>query len=296
MSRRDIALAVLVALVWGMNFVVAKIGLVEWPPIFMMALRFTLVALLLAPFVAVPRDRLRQIAALSVTLGAMHFSLMFTGLRDLDGSTAAITVQLQVPFSALLAWLALGDRPGWRRVAGIAVAFGGVVLIAGEPRFQGGLLPLGLVTAAALMWAIANIQVKKMGPVGELSLLAWTSIMATPQLFILSWLLEDGQIAALSQATWRGWGALAYQVLGVVMIGYVLWYRLLHRYGVNQTVAFTLLVPVFGVASSVLLLNETMSLRILAGGVVTILGVAIIVMRRPALAGPSADPIPDDRK
>lgn len=286
---RDSALAVLVMLIWGYNFVVAKTGLVELPPIFMMGLRFTLSAILLLPFVAMPRGRMKEVAALSVTLGAAHFSMMFTGLKNIDASTAAIAIQLQVPFSALLATVLLSDPPGWRRVAGMAVAFAGVVLIAGEPRFAGSLWALGLVIGAAFVWAVGNIQVKKMGRIDEMALLAWMSVMTAPQLFLLSFLLEHGQLEAAQAATWRGWGAVAYQAVVVVALSYGIWYRLLGRHSVNAAVPYTLLVPFFGVASAALFLGETLTTRVMLGGLITVAGVAVIVLRRPHLA----DPVPD---
>ena len=289
LGLRDSGLAVLVMVIWGYNFVVAKTGLTELPPIFMMGLRFAFSAMLLVPFVAMPRGRMKEIAALSVVLGAVHFSMMFTGLKTIDASTAAIAIQLQVPFSALLATVLLSDPPGWRRLAGMAVAFGGVVLIAGEPRFAGDLWALGLVIGAAFVWAVGNIQVKKMGRIDEMALLAWMSVMAAPQLFLLSWMLEDGQFAAAQAATWRGWGAVAYQAVVVVAISYGIWYRLLTRHSVNAVVPYTLLVPLFGVASAVLWLDETLTTRVVFGGAITILGVAIILLRRPHLA----DPLPD---
>lgn len=288
LGLRDSALAIFVMVVWGYNFVVAKYGLAELPPIFMMGLRFALSAALLVPFVAMPRGRMREVAALSVTLGAAHFSMMFTGLKTVDASTAAIAVQLQVPFSALLATVLLADPPGWRRMLGMAVAFGGVVLIAGEPRFGGTLWALGLVIGAAFVWAVGNIQVKKMGGIDEMALLAWMSVMAAPQLFLLSFLLEDGQLAAARAATWRGWGAVAFQSVAIVVLTYGIWYRLLARHSVNAMVPYTLLVPFFGVASAVLFLGETLTARVVIGGAVTIAGVAIIVLRRPHLA----DPVP----
>jgi len=289
LGLRDSALAVLVMIIWGYNFVVAKTGLAELPPIFMMGLRFTLSAALLAPFVSMPRGRMKEVAALSVTLGAAHFSMMFTGLKNIDASTAAIAIQLQVPFSALLATVLLADPPGWRRVAGMAVAFGGVVLIAGEPRFEGSLWALGLVIGAAFVWAVGNIQVKKMGGIDEMALLAWMSVMAAPQLFLLSFLLEHGQLEAAQAATWRGWGAVTYQAVVVVALSYGIWYRLLSRHSVSAAVPYTLLVPFFGVASAALFLGETLTTRVMMGGVITVAGVAVIVLRRPHLA----DPVPD---
>lgn len=186
MSARDVAGLLLVALVWGVNFAVVKAGLAELPPVFFVSLRFATVALVLLPFVRLPRQKLGRLVLLSMTLGGLHFSLMFVGLRDLDVATAAIAIQLQVPFAAILAAVFLDDRLGWRRLAGMAIAFAGVALIAGEPRIGGNLMPLALVVSAALVWAVANIQIKALGDIDVFALSAWVAVLAAPQLFVAS--------------------------------------------------------------------------------------------------------------
>lgn len=107
--------AILVMVLWGLNFPVAKIGLEQFPPLAMMALRFTVVAALVVPFVKMPRGRIREIALLSFTLGFLHFSLMFSGLQYVDAAVAAVTIQIQVPFAAVLGMVLFGDTLGWRR-------------------------------------------------------------------------------------------------------------------------------------------------------------------------------------
>ena len=109
------AAALAVMAIWGFNFAVAKIGLREFSPIFMMFLRFAAVAAVLLPFVQMPRGQMGQIFVLSVILGGIHFPLMFTGLTRVDAATASIAVQLQVPFSAILAAALYRDRLGWQR-------------------------------------------------------------------------------------------------------------------------------------------------------------------------------------
>ena len=209
------------------------------------ALRFALVAAVLVPFVKWPRRQWKPILAVSVTLGLIHFSLMFTGLRDLDASTAAISIQLQVPISSALAAMFLGDKLGWRRALGMVIAFAGVALIAGEPRLQGQYLAFALVLAATSMWAIANLQIKMMKDVDGLVLNAWVAGFGAPQLLAASLLLEEGQMAALAAADWRAAFSIFYQALFVVVIGYGGWYWLIKRYEVNQSMPFAGLGPGF---------------------------------------------------
>lgn len=284
MALRHAAIALLVMFLWGVNFVAAKLGLQEFPPMLMLSIRFLLVALVLLPFVPVPRDKMGPIAALSFVLGTVHFGLMFNGIKGVDAGVAAVAIQLQVPFAAILAAFFFRDVLGWRRLVGMLFAFAGIVMIAGEPRMHSSLISLALVIAASFVWAISNIQVKMIEDTHPLSVLAWSSLLSSPQLFALSLIMESGHIDAVAEAGWRGWGAIAYMVVCVSLIGYGIWYTLVPRYAVNQTMPFTLTVPVFGVAAGALLLDERMTWLMMAGSAMTLAGVAVIVLRRPASA------------
>lgn len=282
------AALVLVTAIWGVNFAAVKAGLAQLPPIAFVALRFAAVAVLLLPFLKRPGRRLPGLLALSVVLGVVHFSLMFTGMRGIDVATAAIAIQLQVPFAALLAALFLDDKLGWRRMAGMAIAFAGVVLIAGEPRLEGQLLPLVLVITAACVWSAANIQIKRLGDdLDVFALNGWVALLAAPQLALLSLAMEEGQIGAILAADWMAWGSVAFQAVLVTVLGYGIWYRAMQRFPVNQVMPFTLLVPLFGVLSGVVFFGDRLTLPMLIGGGCTILGVAIIVIRRPRVLAPS---------
>ncbi len=270
--------------IWGVNFVVAKIGVAHMPPLMLIGLRFLLLGLILVPFVPFPRGKMRQIAALSVVLGTVHFGLMFTGLQGIDASVASIAIQIQVPFASLLAAIFLKDVLGWRRLVGMALAFGGIVLIAGEPRMQTSLVSLGFVLAASFVWAVSNIQVKFLGKINSLSLTAWLGLLSAPQLLFWSVVLEDGQIASVVNSSWEPWFAIVFMTIFVSLVGYGIWYYLVPRYSLNQTMPFTLTVPVFGVLSGVLFLDEELTLMMVLGGCMTIAGVGVIILRRPKIA------------
>jgi len=288
MTLTMIGVLLAVTVVWGFNFAVVKIGLRIVPPIAFVALRFAVVGIMLLPWLRWPLRRFRDLAVLSVILGVVHFSLMFTGMRGLDVPTASIAIQMQVPFAAILAAIFFGETLHWRRLTGMAIAFAGVVLIAGEPRLSGSLLPLFEVIAAACFWAGATIQIKRIGDdVDVLALNGWVALLAAPQLALLSWLTEDGQLAAIAGADWRLWLSVAFQALLVTIFGYSVWYRLMRRFSVNQVMPFTLLVPLFGVLSGVIVFGDQLTPLMLIGGLCTIVGVAIIILRRPRVIAPS---------
>lgn len=289
MKPQHLAAMLLVQLIWGVNFVAAKIGLAHFESLFFLALRFSLVALLLLPFVGLPRRKLKQLIPLSLTMGAMHFGLIYLGMRYLDAATSSIAVQLQVPFAAILAAFFFGETLGWRRITGMVVAFAGVVLIAGEPRFSGGnLWPLVAVIGAALVWAAGNVQVKALGEEFDaVQLNGYIAILAAPQLLVLSLLIEGNQFAHALDVAWQGWAALLFQSIIVAIFSYIIWYNLMRRYPVNQVMPFTLLLPMIGVASGHLVLGETVTWQMIMGGIATVAGVAIVVIRRPAVVAPS---------
>ena len=285
----DLLIFVGIMAIWGGNFAAVKIGLEHCPPILLVALRFMIVALLLVPLVKVPRQELLKVFGISVTLGLLHFSLMFTGLTTLDAATAAIAIQLQVPFAAILAAIVFKDMLGWRRFAGMTVAFAGILVIAGEPRLNGQYLALGMVVAAACIWSVANVQIKLLKSVSGTQLNAWLAVFSTPQLLLASFFLEDGQWEALAAADWRLAAVVLYQSVCVVVLGYGAWYWLLGRYQLNQAMPFMLLVPLAGVLSGVFILGESLTLPLTLGGLLTVAGVAVIILRRPRVAEPSAE-------
>lgn len=282
MSLLDWGAALTVIFIWALNFIVAKVGVAEIPPLFLLALRFALVAGLLAPFLKPLSGNWKPMLTLSVVLGGLHFGLMFTGLQRVDAGPAAIAIQLTVPFSAVLAWGVYGERLGALQIIGLVVAFAGVYALSRDPARPSDPLYFGLVVSGALAWAIANILIKRLVAVPPIVLNAWLAVMAAPQLLAMSALLESGQWQAIAEAGWRGWGAIVYMAVGASIIAYGLWYYLLGKYEVNRVVPLTLLAPVFAIFLAAGLLDEPLTHTVVVGGGVTILGVAMIQFLKPS--------------
>lgn len=273
-------MALAVPFLWGINVVAVKIGALQIPPLFLLALRFLIVAGLTLPFARPPRwEEFGPLAAVSITLGVGSFGLLFLGVARADVSSVAIAGQLGVPFSTALAVILFRERLGWRRIVGILLAFAGVVVLAGAPRSAGNLAGLALVIASSMAWAVANVLLKRHGPFDPLKLMAWGAVCTAPPLLLLSALFEHGQMAALTQASPAAWGALAYIAIGSSIVAYGFWYFLLNRFAVSQVVPFALLSPVFSVLAGVAVLGDRLTLPILAGGLMTIAGVSLIELR-----------------
>ena len=282
MQPSHIAIAVGTALLWGFGFVTSKYGADHMPPLFFLALRFALMALMLLWFVRPPAGRWLAVSLFALTMGAGHFGLFYVALNiGVEASTAAIIWITQVPLSAVLAGLLLRERPGWLAVVGIAIAFGGAVLLVGEPRHTGNALGIGLMFGSSIAWAIANVQVKRLTDISPLALNGWMSAFSALLLFPLSFALEEGQIASLLQPDWRLHGSLIYQVVGSTLLAYWGWYYLLAHNKVATVAGFMLLVPMLGVIFGVFILGEPITWQTLVGGVIIVSGVALIVLKRP---------------
>lgn len=285
---RSILLAITVPVVWGLGITFTKAALSDFPPVLLMAIRFAVTALLLVWFVRPPVAILGKLFWIALISATIQYSLTFYGLKGLDASTAVLVLQLEAPFAVLLAVIFLKERLTLRRILGMLIAFAGVALIAGEPRLQGAYVSFLLVIAGAFTWSIGQVMIRALGIQSGMTLIAWVAVLATPQLFIVAFIIEDVSWALIAGAGWVVWATIAY--LGVIMtaLGYGIWYHLLGRVPVNQVAPYLLLLPVVTVASGMVLLGETLTPLIAVGGLVVIAGVAVIVIERnPFAPGPA---------
>lgn len=280
MKPLDVLIAIAVPTIWGMGIVVAKPAVDAFPPILLMALRFSVTALLLVWFVPIPRAVLGRLALVALVGSALQYGLTFNGLKFLDAGTTALLVQAEVPFLVLIAAVWLKESLKWRHALGMVVAFVGVYLIAGAPKLEGKLVGVALVLSGAFMWSVGQAMMRRIGEIGGITAIAWVSVFAAPQLFVASLVLERDHLTYIAEAKPQIWGAVIY--LGVVMtaIGYSCWYHVLGRYDASKAAPFILLMPVTSVLGGWLFLGEALTWPILIGGLAVLAGVALLVVER----------------
>jgi O-acetylserine/cysteine efflux transporter len=273
-------LALLVPLLWGLNFVAAKVAVVAMPPLFLVALRFAIVAAVLLPLAQPPRGReWWRVAAIALVLGGIHYALLFLGLARAQASVTVVAYQLSTPFTAMLAAIVLHDRLGVAGIAGFAMAILGLLaLTGGSLRITDpGLI---LVVASALALAAGNLMVKGLGPLDAWTLNCWTALFAAPQLLLASFLFETDQVRAALTAGPVAWSMLAYTALGGGVAGFGLWYWLISRHALSDLTPFLLLTPVFGVAAGVLALAEPLTPQLVTGGALLLAGLGVTQLGR----------------
>ncbi|NOT40262.1 MAG: EamA family transporter [Alphaproteobacteria bacterium] len=279
MAPQHFLLLLLICTIWGFNFVAAKVGVSEVPPLLFAGLRFAILFVLLIPFLKVAPGRMRDVVMIALFNGAIHFGLMFIGVALTAASVMAVIVQLNVPFATMLSIVMLGEVVHWRRWTGIAMTFFGVMIVSFDPHVFDSLTGVLFGAAAALSGAIAAIYMRRLTNVGVFQLQSWTAAVTAPCLLLASLAFETGQLDAIGNASWIAWGALLFTAFGASLIGHNGYYYLLQRYEVSLIAPLSLLAPILGVVFGIWVLGEPMTARIVLGALTAFVGVAILAIR-----------------
>ncbi|MCW3149022.1 EamA family transporter [Stutzerimonas stutzeri] len=278
MSPKDLLLALVVIVVWGLNFVVIMVGLHEVPPMLLGALRFLLAALPAVFFIKRPQVPLRWLLAYGLTISLGQFAFLFSAMKvGMPAGLASLVLQSQAFFTLFFAALFLGERLRASNLFGLFIAAGGLLLIGAQSGQGMTLAGFVLTICAASMWALGNIVTRKVGKVNLVGLVVWGSLVPPLPFLALSWWLE-GPVAievALQELGLDALLVLVYLAFGATILGYSLWSRLLSRYPASQVAPFSLLVPVVGLSSSALLLDERLGPLQMAGAVLVMLGLLV---------------------
>ncbi|MGO8695563.1 MAG: EamA family transporter [Rectinemataceae bacterium] len=255
-----VALSLLIAAIWGFNFVVIKVGVASVPPLALATLRFLFSVFPAILFVKRPRAPLGKVAAYGLFLGVGEFGFLFTAIKlGAPAGLSSILLQSQAFLTALLASIFLGEKLKAHNFAGMSVAALGLALFAlgaGTGGLDAALI--AMIVAAALGWAAANVTARSMPGVDALGLMVWSSLFSPLPLAALSLLFEGPSriAAAFSDLKLLTVGALAYLVILSTLLGYGLWNFLIMRHGAGKIAPFSLLVPIFGLLSASIVLRE----------------------------------------
>ena len=274
MNSKQILLALIVPITWGLGFTLAKIGMEQFPALLIMTIRFGIAGLILVWFTKPPWGHMREIFVVALIGSTIQYGLTYNGLKGIDASTAAILVQLEGPILAIMGTFLLKEKLGVTRALGMGLAFIGVLIIAGEPRLDGHIDSVILLIAGSAVWAVAQIMISRLKDLSGITILAWVAIMATPQMFIASLLIEDGQWLAITTASYIDWSIILYLALIMTVLGYSVWYHLLSSVDVSKVSPFLMLLPITSIIAGMVLLDEKFTSSMAIGGLLIMSGVA----------------------
>lgn len=283
LSRPDWAKALVVVVIWGLNFVVMKWGLATLSPLLLCALRFIAASLPLLLFVPRPRNLpWSLLAAYGLAQGVGQFGLLFTGMRlGMPAGMASVVLQTQAFITLLLAAALLGERPQRWQWWGLAVATLGLLAIGsahGDSARDMTLAGFLMTVGAAALWATSNLLTRhaaRHGPYEPVPFIVWSSLFPVVPLLLLSAWLEGDMAAQLAAFGWRELAVVGYLAGLSTLVGYGLWTRLLQRYPASTVAPLSLLVPVVGLLSALLLLGERPSALQWLGTAGVLLGMCV---------------------
>ncbi len=286
LTARDLALTLAVVAVWGYAFVPMKVALAEVPPFTLAALRFFFAAVPMVFFVRPPAMPWRNVIAYGTAIGVCQFGLLFFGIRlGMPAGLASVVIQVQVFFTIGLAVAFAGDRVRRHNLVAAAIATVGMLVLASYKHASGGagtFVGFALVVASALAWAVGNIIAKRgAGDHGAdmFALTVWSSLVAPLPLAALAFAFEGGLAAtdAVAGMSLLAWGCVMVMSYGATLFGFGSWNALLHRYPTALISPFALLIPVFGLASGALFLDESLAPAQAAGVALVFAGLVVNV-------------------
>ncbi len=277
MSAADITLILIVNFAWGFNFIAGKIGAETFQPLFFTSIRFTLLLIMMLPWLRPVPGFMKPLLRVAFLLGGLHFGMVFIGLNA-GGNIAsiAITAQLYVPFSAILATLFLKEKISVVRVAAIGIALLGVMVIGFDPVVFNHLDAVLWVASAALVMATATILMRQCPNLGVLRLQAWVAAVGMPSLLLLSLCFETDQLHILRNARLVDYWSPLYSAVGASILGHGVVYYLLGKYPVSYVTPLLLLAPIIASVFGVLLFGDEIGWKLILGGSMTLVGILIV--------------------
>ncbi|MBA4209816.1 MAG: EamA/RhaT family transporter [Parvibaculum sp.] len=280
MTPLHLGFMVLINLIWGFALISAKVSLEHFPPLLFAALRFSLIVLVLFPFLKIHRGRMKEVIIISLCAGPVGFGFFFAGLAVSNASVVAVTSQLGVPFATIMSIVFLKEEVHWRRWLGISLSFLGVMVISFDPAVFTYIDGVLFVVASALVGSVGTIYQRQLKNVGVFELQAWVAVAAAPLMLGASLAIEGSPVDLVLTANLMHWAGVFYVAFASSLVGHAGIYYLLQRYEVTQTAPLTLLSPVFTVFFAVMLLGEVLTTRMIVGAGIALTGVLIVSIRQ----------------
>ena len=277
MNPKTLLLALVAPFCWGTGLAMAKPAVTQFPPLFMMLLVYSAIAVIM--FITV-RDRIKTpwrslllISAFSVTIQG---AFVFWGLRGVEATTANLVLQTQVPMAVFLGWLVAGEELNLRKILGTMIALVGVAIVIGLPEQRPALLPVTLIILGGFFWAFGQVLARKLSQDSGIMLLKANALMGVPQLILATAIFETGQWHSITSAGTIEWATLAFVGFVGFYLAYIAWFSLLRRCRMDEAAPFVLLMTPIGLLTAVIVLGERMSGAQLLGAAVLLLGLAIV--------------------
>jgi O-acetylserine/cysteine efflux transporter len=291
MEVRDLLLIIAVTVMWGSNFSVIDISLDGMDPFMLTALRFTFCALPLVFFVPKPENVGTAVIVLYGLLFAVGMCwLMNYGMfLGVSAGVTSLLLQFSAFFTVIWGVVLFKEKMLPVQVAGVLLALVGLMFIVHVTKGDAENLGLLLILLSALCWSLCNVLIKKSKVTDIFSFVVWSSLYATPPLFLLTWWVKGTEPfqALLADLKAPVLLAVLFQAYVATVFGYWAWNRMIKKYPASQVAPLSVLVPISGILTSWYVLDEPIGGEKMFALVITVLGIALF-MNASRIAGYAA--------
>jgi O-acetylserine/cysteine efflux transporter len=280
LSLWDGAVVLLINLLWGLNLVAIKMATHLVGPLTSSLLRQIIVMLVCIGALRIMPGRMRTLLTLGVlTGGVFYIALSYSLALGVNVASLAIASQLGAPISILLGVFVLKEHVGRWRIAGIALAFIGVAVLVFHPGGAGDMDAIGLTVISSSIWAVGSLLQRNLSGVPVLTIYAWMSLIGTLVLLPVTIWQESDLLMRLPDLPLRHFGWVVFSALGSTLIGQGGMSWLLQRHPLSTVAPLTLLSPIVAVTSSTMYFGTALSTQMIVGGMIALVGVAIVTIR-----------------
>ncbi len=280
----------LVATIWGINNAAAKVATEVLPPMLVGTLRFAITLAVLAPFIRPPFPQPRNLITLAIFGGPVHFGLIYLAFSVAhDLSPLSVSLQLWIPFAAILSWLVLKEPLSKPAILGLVVAFAGVAVMTLDPHALNDWLSIAVGALASVAWAFATITARRTQAVHPLKMQALVALFACPTLGLASFTFERDRWGALVHASPLVWGTILFAglVSSVLATGLMFW--LVQRREAGRVTPYMLMSPLVSCLIGVTLMHDLITPEIAAGAAMVIGGVGLVAIAERQFGRPRPD-------
>lgn len=278
-----------IVVIWGVNNAAAMVATDVLPPLLLAALRFGMAALVLIPFLKPPFPEAKSLAVLVLLGGPIHFGLIYVGywLAE-DLSPFVVAQQMWIPFTALVAFLLLGERLKRLAVGGLVVAFVGVAWMTADPRALRDWIPIVIGLVAGLAWAGCTVLARRTRGVSPFTMQGLLATGTAPVMAVGSLIFERGQVEAVRSADGLVWASVVWAglVSSIVATGLLFW--LVQKREAGRVTPYLLATPLVSCLIGVSFLGDVLTPQIITGGLIAMAGVALVALAERGLRSGAA--------
>lgn len=289
LSLAEIAAIAAVVLIWGINNAAAKLATETMPPLLIGAMRFGIAAACLLPFVRPPFPNWKSLLIIVLVGGPIHYGLIYLAFwLAQDVSPVAVATQLWVPFTALFAFVLLGERISRFALLGMGVAFAGVAWMTLDAHAIADWKAILVGAAGSAAWAVTTVIARRTTSIPPLKMQGLLALTALPSLAFASAVFERGQLEAAQAATPLVWTAVVWAGLVSSVLATTLVFWLVQKREAGRVTPYLLATPVVSILIGWLWMGDVLTPQILTGAALSIAGVALVALAERGLRAGAA--------